>query len=163
VSSEAIAKLFRRHNAAVLRRASAILGDRDTAKDVMQEVFLRAMRAPQDFLDTASPAAWLYRVTTNLCLNRLRDFARRRRILSASSPVEQPQHGAPVDVVLTVRTLLSNVPADLREIGIFYFIDHMSQEEIAEILRLPRRTVAYRLEQFRTRILAVAPREELAS
>jgi len=61
-----------------------------------------------------------------------------------------------------VRTLMRHVPTDLQEIAIYYFVDHMSQDEIALMVGLPRRTVGYRLEQFRSRVFAHFPRRELA-
>jgi RNA polymerase sigma-70 factor (ECF subfamily) len=154
--------LFRRYSSGVIRRAGAILGDRDAAKDVMQEVFLRALKARAEFSSAASPIAWLYRVTTNICLKRLRDSARHRRILSTLLPPAPLLTEQPVDSALTVRALMRHVPANLQEIAIYYFVDHMSQDEIALMVGLPRRTVGYRLEQFRTRVFALVPRRELA-
>jgi RNA polymerase sigma-70 factor (ECF subfamily) len=158
--------LFRRYSRTVFRRARAILGDGDAAKDVVQEVFLRAMstthgRGEADGGDL--PLAWLYRVTTNLCLKRLRDTGRRRRLLDRFLPRLESGALPAVDEALTVRALLRNVPEPLQEIAVYYFVDHMSQDEIAALVGLPRRTVGYRLEQFRTRVFAVVPRPELAS
>ena len=46
------------------------------------------------------------------------------------------------------------------EIAVYYFVDQMSQDEIALLTSIPRRTVGYRLEQFRARALAVVREEE---
>jgi RNA polymerase sigma-70 factor (ECF subfamily) len=149
VASNDVERLFRSYGSLVWRRASAILCERDGAKDVTQEVFLRAMNAREGFTTVTSPVDWLFRVTTNLCLNRIRDRARQKRLLAISfgpyiPPVEQA-----ADVSLTVRALLRNVPEQLQEIAIYYFVDQMSQDEIASLLGIPRRTVSLRLEQFR--------------
>jgi len=162
VDASLLDEFFRRYSSGVLRRANAILGDRDAAKDVMQEVFLRVLKARAEWASAASPVAWLYRVTTNLCLRRLRDSARHRRILRTFlSPTPLPSE-QPIDSALTVQALMRHVPSDLQEIAIYYFVDHMSQDEIALMVGLPRRTVGYRLEQFRTRVHALVPRRELA-
>ena len=58
------------------------------------------------------------------------------------------------DTALTIQALLRDVPDDLQELAIYYFVDDMSQEEIAELTGIPRRTVGYRLEQFRARAQA---------
>src|SRR5215475_12227092 len=65
--------LYTRSGAAVERRCRALLGDGEEARDMVQEVFLRAVRHADEFRGEASPTTWLYRITTNLCLNRLRD------------------------------------------------------------------------------------------
>jgi len=144
--------LFRRYHPSVLRRAAAILRDREAAEDAVQEVFLKAMSSPLEWRELASPVAWLYRVTTNLCLNWLCDVARRRRLLAASPPVGRD---APGDTPIVVRTVLRNVPPAVQEIAIYHFVHEMIQTEISEFLGIPRRTVGYRLEQFRSAALSI--------
>jgi RNA polymerase sigma-70 factor (ECF subfamily) len=139
------------------------MGDRDAGKDVMQEVFLRVFRARAEFDAAASPLAWLYRITTNICLNRLRDSGRRRDILDQATSPGEPAIDGTIDAALTVRALLGHVPEEVQEIAIYYFVDQMSQEEIATLLAIPRRTIAYRIERFRSLTRAAAHDGELAS
>jgi RNA polymerase sigma-70 factor (ECF subfamily) len=141
----------------VLRRARAILGEEQAAKDILQEVFIRVLHGAAAFRGESSPATWLYRMTTNLCLNQLRDRARRSEILAARWVKDATFEDAP-ESRMTVSRVLSGLPEELREIAIYYFVDQMNQEEIAEILQVSRRTVGYRLEQFRE--LAQAATEE---
>jgi RNA polymerase sigma-70 factor (ECF subfamily) len=150
----------------VFRRARAILGDDDAAKDATQEVFLRAMKGMKgrgELASVDSPIAWLYRVTTNLCLTRLRDSERRSSLLRQSQPASVATPEPAVDAALTVRALLRDVPEDLQEIAICYFVDRMSQDEIAEIIGLSRRTVSYRVQQFLVLVRDLTDRGGLAS
>jgi RNA polymerase sigma-70 factor (ECF subfamily) len=167
VDSLFLEQLYRTYSRSVFRRASALMGDRDAGQDVMQEVFLRVFRARAEFDAAASPLAWLYRITTNICLNRLRDSGRRRDILDrARAPGEPSTEGngdGAVEAALTVRALLGHVPEEVQEIAIYYFVDQMSQEEIATLLAIPRRTIAYRIERFRSLTRAAAHDGELAS
>jgi RNA polymerase sigma-70 factor (ECF subfamily) len=162
MDSRDLEDLFCRYRRSVLRRANAILGDRDAAKDTVQEVFMRAMNSRVEIGRLESPMRWLYRVTTNLCLNRLRDVARQKRILGASGPAPPSDHGQ-ADAAITVRALLRNVSPALQEIAVYYFVDHMSQDEISEMLGIPRRTVGHRLEQFRAAALSSTTLRERAS
>jgi RNA polymerase sigma-70 factor, ECF subfamily len=156
-------RLFRTYSGSVFRRASAILGDRDAANDVTSEVFLKIMNRPDELSKLDSPMAWLYRVTTNLCLKRRRDSARRRRILGLRLVSDAPPSDLPADVALTVHRLLELVPDELHELAIYYYVDRMSQEEISKLVGLPRRTVGYRLEQFRVAALSSDVSEERIS
>ena len=155
MSANELESLFRLYGRYVLGRASAMLGDGDAAKDVMQEVFTRALKARADLPNAAASMGWLYRITTNLCLSSMRDRNRRRRILdrwalrSANAVVPE------TDSALTVRALLRDVPEELQELAMYYFVDDMSQAEIAALTGIPRRTVGYRLEQFRSRLQEV--------
>jgi RNA polymerase sigma factor (sigma-70 family) len=67
----------------VLALARRMLGDAAEAEDVAQEAMLRLWRvAPDWWAGEAAPATWLYRVTGNLCIDRLR----RRRPMVAEAP-----------------------------------------------------------------------------
>jgi RNA polymerase sigma-70 factor (ECF subfamily) len=114
----------------------------------MQEVFIRALRAGNEFRADASPMTWLYRITTNYCLNSLRDRARRDEILRGQGPPPEEQPLSAEDRH-TVLRLLEHVPDDVGVVAVHYFIDEMKQEEIAELLGVGRRYVRDRLDTFR--------------
>lgn len=155
-SRQEIEVLYAKHAAMVLRRAKAILGEEQAARDAMQEVFIRALREWASFRHDASPVTWLYRITTNLCLNRLRDESRRREIADARAPLEKTRTDSSAETEATLADILRRVPEELREIAVHYWVDEMSQDEIAAMLGVARRTVGYRLEAFRAAALAVA-------
>jgi len=131
------------------------MGDREAGKDVTQEVFLRALQARAEFSSAASQLGWLYRITTNNCLNRLRDARRRRDALERTWNDGEPITHPTTEAALTVRALLERVPEDTQEMAVYYFIDQMSQDEISLLMSIPRRTIGYRLEQFRAQALEV--------
>jgi RNA polymerase sigma-70 factor (ECF subfamily) len=80
----AFAVLVRRHLARATAIAQRILGNRSDAEEVVQEAFLRCWQKAPDWQPAESPgsaakageraqfATWLYRVLTNLCLDRRR-------------------------------------------------------------------------------------------
>ena len=63
--------LYQKYGPMVLRRCRRILGDDDEALDVMQEVFVRVW-THRETLDVTYPSSLLFRIATNLSLNRLR-------------------------------------------------------------------------------------------
>src|SRR4051812_48023586 len=66
-------ELYSTAGAAVERRCRALLGDGEEARDMVQEVFLRAVSHGHQFRGDASPLTWLSRISPTLCLTRLRD------------------------------------------------------------------------------------------
>lgn len=76
--------LVLRHQQVVFAVALRMLGDRAEAEDVAQDAFVRAWRGLGMFRQEAKLSTWLIAITVNLCRNRRRWWARRRRILVAS-------------------------------------------------------------------------------
>jgi RNA polymerase sigma factor (sigma-70 family) len=145
-----IEDLYRRHGAMVLRRARRILGNEEAARDAMQEVFVKVLRERESFRGEASPVTWLYKVTTNLCLNRIRDASRRRALLAQHAPPKEEAAGGPApEDRAAIARLIEALPEELREIAVYYYVDEMNQDEIAELAGVSRRTIGNRLEEFK--------------
>jgi len=153
-----IEELYRKYGALVRRRARSILGDETEAQDAMQEVFVRVIAAMGEFRGQSQPSTWLYRITTNLCLNRIRDSRRRRERLAEAAEDGQnlvPASAPGPEARTTLRGVLARVDDDLAQVAIFYYVDDMDQAEIAAVLGVSRRTIGYRLDRFREEALRV--------
>src|SRR4051794_27474699 len=74
-----VAQAYKDYAGAVYARASRILRDREAARDLTQEVFVRCFGHGPRLTTGRQLLAWLYRVTTNLCLNAVRDGKLRGR------------------------------------------------------------------------------------
>lgn len=146
-----IEELYRRFGALVRRRARGILGDDQEAMDATQEVFVRVIAAMGEFRGQSQPSTWLYRITTNLCLNRIRDGKRRRdRLAEVAEAGKGTTVAAPTaEERTTLRGLLAHIPEDLAHVAVYYYVDEMDQAEIAKLLGVSRRTIGYRLDRFR--------------
>lgn len=150
-----IEQLYRRYGPTVLRRARAILGNEDMARDLLQEVFVQVVEQKGRFRGEASPMTWIYRITTNLALNRLRDGRRRDQLLRERQAPPGTMEPV-VEARLTLASILLEVPEELRAIAIYHHVDRMTHAEIATILGVSRRTIGNRLEEFHRRARAAA-------
>jgi RNA polymerase sigma-70 factor (ECF subfamily) len=65
-------RLVRQYGPRMLRTARGILRDRDEAEDAVQDAWLAALRAKDQFEGRALPSTWLHRIVVNACLMRLR-------------------------------------------------------------------------------------------
>jgi RNA polymerase sigma-70 factor (ECF subfamily) len=153
-----VEELYRQYGPMVLRRARMLLRDEQAARDAMQEVFVRVLRSRDEFRGDASPVTWLYRITTNHCLNVIRGAVRQRDALRRVERSGTRESAPAPEDRLTVATVLQRIPDDLREVGIYYYVDQMKQEEIASLLGVSRRTVGNRLDAFREAARAVVGR-----
>jgi RNA polymerase sigma-70 factor (ECF subfamily) len=139
-------QLIRRLGPMVYRRACAILRNPEDARDVTQDVFLQALRAGPVFQQEAS--SWLYRVTTNACLNRLRSGRRYQAMKARNSAGGEPPNLQRPDAEHLVRELLANSDSECAAAAIYVFIEGMSHEEAADLLGVSRRTVGNLLDRF---------------
>ena len=78
--TEAFDALFRQHVAKVLRQAMHLLGNAAEAEEVAQEVFLAVYEKAHTFRGDAAFATWLYRLTANAALSRLRRRKRSKEV-----------------------------------------------------------------------------------
>lgn len=143
--------LFRRYGPLVYRRALQILGRPAAAEEAVQEVFIRAMKARDRFDPRAKPSTWLYRITTNYCLNQIRDARRRRELLDEREAEVTPASIArdPARLAL-MRQLLADADPRQAEAALAVFVDGMSHAEAAEVLGVSRRTVGNLCARFQS-------------
>lgn len=138
--------LARRYAPAVYRLAYARTGSRADAEDVMQETFLRLIKAGPDFADEAHAKAWLLRVAAN-CANDLFRLPWRRREEPLEEGMSAPEKPETRDVAEAVLAL----PAKYRIPIHLYYFEGYSVAEIAQITGKSEGTVKSRL--FRARAL----------
>jgi RNA polymerase sigma factor (sigma-70 family) len=161
-----VEELYKTYGPLVRRRARGILGDDQEALDATQEVFVRVIASMAEFRGQSQPSTWLYRITTNLCLNRIRDGRRRRERLAEvaeSRATDQASTAPGSENRAALRDLLARLPEDLAQVAVYYHVDEMDQAEIAVLLGVARRTVGYRLDRFREEAQALLQRTGPAS
>lgn len=144
----------------LFQHAFFIVKDSQEAYDAVQEVFIKAMREPRFFDDEFRMKAWLFRVTSNLCYNIVRDRRRRGGILesldrpdrTAANQMERVQRGERRDEVLAA---MEDLGGDHREILLLRYYHDLSYAEIADVLGVKLGTVMSRLSRARARLGAV--------
>lgn len=93
-------ELVYRYDSKVMNLALRFLGDEDTAKDIYQEVFIRAYRGIKNFKFKSEFSTWIYRITANACLTyKSRDRSR----LHVAVGTDDEQYGA-VNIIDTANS-----------------------------------------------------------
>jgi len=139
-------ELFERYHGVVYRRCRALLRDPEDAAEAVQEVFERAISGLGRFHLRAAPLTWLYAIATRHCLQQLRNHSARAlkdALLTAEPDSVSPDLAARTDLE---RALALLDPKD-QELVVYAFRDGMTQDEIADVVRLSRKTVGKRLRQ----------------
>ena len=151
IDAREIERVYRELGHVVLRRARVLLRSDAEARDVLHDVFEDLLARPEQLDGVERRTAWLYRVTTNRCLKRIRERDGRARILRSIGADEETRRGAEAaerratsaaaEEVARARELLGRLPSPLAEVAVYYHIDGMTHEEIARIIGCSRRHV----------------------
>lgn len=148
--------------------ARYIVKDHQEAYDVVQEVFIKAMREQRLFNADFKIKAWLFRVTTNLCFNQVRNRKRRGAILDTmmkpealgADQIETVFAGERREEVLGALDTLSE---DHKEILLLRYYDDLSYAEISDVLQVKLGTVMSRLSRARMRLMEVMKASEVVN
>jgi RNA polymerase sigma-70 factor (ECF subfamily) len=152
------ADIYRRYAPSALRRARRILASEADAEEVVHDVFVRLLERPEQYRAQSGFSIYLYSAVTHACFNHLRNHRNRRGLVErfvvpfAGSHAEPPgQIGA------ELRSALASMPEPLAEVAVYYYMDGLTHDEIAEIVGCSRRQVGNHIEA----IARWASREEL--
>jgi RNA polymerase sigma-70 factor (ECF subfamily) len=143
-----VERVYRSHGDLVLRRAQQILGDETEAREALQEIFMPLVQDPSPLDGARSLTAWLYAATTHHCLNVLRNRRNRARLVTENlAPLAPRSRDGEGQARAEVREALARLPDDLARAAVYYWLDEMTHEEIAELLGYSRRHIGNLLEQ----------------
>jgi len=151
-----VGRLYAEHSARVHRWTSRFF-PRDEAEEVVHEIFVKVLERIEGFRNDASPTTWLYRLTINHCLNRLRNATRRAELWQeqgSAAPWLVPTSAADQEPRTFLQQFWRQLDDELVTVAFHYFVDGMTHAEIARIHGCSARTVGNRIE--RLRVLAAA-------
>ena len=157
------------HHRLVLSLATHLLGDREEALDLSQEVFLRVFRTLHSFRGQSSLRTWIFRIVVNQARNRQRWWRRRHQAAQVSFEDYIRSHGEGVlgadettperavsgrELGARLHAALQRLPFDQRTAVVLREVDGLSYGEIAFSLGLPVGTVKSRLTRARQALRA---------
>jgi len=150
ITDQELAALYERYAHILFRRCRSILGSEEDAHDAVQETFAKVLRHSDEFRSEASPLTWMYRISTNWCLNQLRNHQRRHQKLEQHGDLLLPaaqgtRHGLDED---RVRLLLAEVDEETRQCVVHTYFDDCTRQETADLVGLSVPTVRKRVSEF---------------
>lgn len=141
---------LKRYMEVVYGRCCRILGDSDAAWDALQDVFASFYEARKERKIT-EPLAYLYRSSTNHCLNVLRSKKKTLPLLLEFLDSGEDS-GKRVESRLMVEALLEVIGQESMDLLVYRHVDHMTYEEIAALYGMSDRGIKKRLDRLETKI-----------
>jgi RNA polymerase sigma factor (sigma-70 family) len=137
------------------RYARALVGDRTTADDLVQDTLERAWAKLHLYRRGTDLRAWLFTVMHNVHVNRIRATRPVDPLEDDMPELAQPQREPDALLVRDLDRAIARLPADQRAVLLLVTLEEMSYEEVARTLGIPIGTVMSRLSRAREKLRAM--------
>jgi RNA polymerase sigma-70 factor (ECF subfamily) len=160
-------KLLEKYRAPVYSICLRMVRNRDDAQDLAQDVFVKIFNKLDRYNPSFPFSSWLYRITSNLCIDFLRK--NKRTVFSLDRPIsgddgEMPRQFPTGDIgpdrelelkeeMLILEDAIAGLPEHYRMIVLLRHQEHLSYDEISETLGIPLGTVKARIHRARKMIV----------
>lgn len=169
--AEAFEELMLRYQSRLVSLLSHLVGRRDMAEDLAQDVFLRVYRARKHYVPGSKFSTWLFTIAHNVAANALRSLARRREVPLAGDRDPDEFRGDPLERLAKaasgmmpsrqidqtelrdiVKLAVAGLSDRQREAVLLNKFEHLSYEEIAEVMGLTPSAVKSLLSRARANL-----------
>lgn len=164
---KAFREIVERYRDTVYNLTYRMLGNREEAEDVSQEVFITVFKSIESFRGDSKFSTWLYRIAVNHCKNRIKYLSRRHDrdqseydeevmrdqaagAATAPAPVQRPDKQLEgVELEQIMQRCIAALDEEQRLVVVLRDVEDLSYEEICAITNLPVGTVKSRLHRAR--------------
>ncbi|MBK8871920.1 MAG: sigma-70 family RNA polymerase sigma factor [Elusimicrobia bacterium] len=163
----AFAVLMKRHRPPLLEMACRILGQREEAEDVLQEVFMSVHAHLDSFRGEAKLSTWLYTIALNRVRNHIRRRGKHRYSFIDAGPEESanrrelPEKGPLIEEIVaqkkdaeSLRLAVEQLPETFRLIFILHYYQYLPLKMVAQRLEKPLGTIKVYLHRARKIVFA---------
>ena len=156
--------VYSRYGPALVRKARRMLGNAADAEDVVQSVFTDLVQRGHE---GGADLPYLYRAVTSRCLNLVRDQTNRRRLIDRQEPALRGLVRTRCDDQVIGQDLMLKLVERLdlpcAEVLVYRYFDDLTQDEIADLQDVSRKTVGIRLGRVREAVQAMVGDDDRAS
>lgn len=166
MTSQRIGELFDLHHQRLYGLARRLSSDPEEAKDLVQEAFLRAARRPGSIPEEDQGAeAWLVRVVVNLCRDRYRRLAVRRRpeVVHNLSPTETGSPESQAVARASLQTALATLKPRRRAVIVLRELEGLSVAQVAKLLGMNPGTVRWHHSSGRKQLQRLLETQQVAA
>jgi RNA polymerase sigma factor (sigma-70 family) len=142
--------LFERHHVGLFDFFCRTLGDRSSAEDLVQEVFIRILKYRRTYRDEGRFQTWMFHIARNVRTDHVRKRRPDQLTADLPEPATDAGHATAVEAAQDIERLrqaLTRLPDDRRELIVLARYRGLSHDEIAAVLRVDAGTVRVRLHR----------------
>ena len=154
INTEDFENLYRKYAGGALRLAAAVLGDKDSADDAVQEAFIRVYRSLEKFDSSRDFKPWFDRILINEC-RRIASVRLQYVDIDDVEKIGGLSYSTDDDEIEALKGAISRLKPKYRELILLKYMQGYTESEIAKIVSLPRSTVKSRLFEARNEIKCI--------
>lgn len=172
---EAFEELIEAYQKKVFNIAFRMIGNYDDASELAQEVFIKIFKGIKSFKEESTFSTWVYKITTNVCLDELRK-TRNKKSISLDEELKLDDGEVQIQIVdqrpspetlfeqkeikKTVKKAIDNLSHEHRIVIILRELNGLNYEEIAKILKCPVGTVKSRINRAKQELKEILKNKE---
>jgi RNA polymerase sigma-70 factor (ECF subfamily) len=145
--------LYAKFGPTIYARCKRLLKDGTAAEDATQDVFMKVLKHIDSAPGEEAVLPWIHRITTNHCLNVIRDSKRHAEPVEHVPELVDDEFEDSVVTRDFAHRVLAAAPEELKKPAIMYHARGIEQSKVATALGVSRRTVLYRLAEFTRRAM----------
>lgn len=152
---ERVEWLMNEYGRNITRLAFTYTKQQQLAEDIAQEVFIKCYKNLDSFRNDSTYKTWIYRITVNLCKDKLRSWSFKNIVLNDFFSKSRHTYDTPETELINLenKRMLSeqvmSLPVKYREVIILYYYEELSYNQIVELLQIRIQTVKSRLHRGR--------------
>ncbi len=134
-------QFYQKYNEKVFNIAFRMANDSQAAEDLTQQTFIKAFQKMGDFRGEAALSSWLYRITTNLCLNHLKKANRWRKLVSRDAPevtrripAKSFENSGSAALKPHLEKAIQKLPDRYRTVFVLHDVEGFNHKEIGDML-----------------------------
>ncbi len=144
-------QLYEKYFNYIYLRCYRMMQNREKAEEMTQEVFIKAGKSLKRFVPFASHKSWLYKIATNCCLNEIAKLSNKREHVAKDDQAllleqESENQDDPHSQIEIADFLNKKLNSEERELFTYKYIDQMTHDEIAQLLKVTKRTIINRTQ-----------------
>lgn len=139
---QALDSFVRKYYPTISRYCYAHTPNKSDAEDMTQETFARFFRSFQDYQHQGKALHYLYVIASHVCADYAKNQMPSEELTENLEAISED-----IDAQFVVRQAVYALPQELREVTILYYLQDLSQKEIAKILSIGLPLVKYRLRR----------------
>lgn len=151
-NQELYRELVERYQDKITRYSFYIVGNKEHARDIAQETFIKAFAHLWGFNPKLKFSSWIYRIAHNEAINHIKKHKKElptdpeaMSLMEIKSDSDPLSDFGKKETALIVEKCLRKIPIKYREPIALYYLDEKSYEEISDVLRIPVSTVGIRI------------------